>query len=115
MPLASFPMHPPPEFPISRRAEYRTLDTSFGDGYELIMPDGINPRRDIVDLTWKTLTLAEKNPLENFLASVAPAVPFFYQGHDGRSGVFTCRAWTVDQISAAHWNMTATLRQFHGY
>lgn len=115
MPLLTMPMFPPPEFPITREPRYRTADSQFGDGYRLTAKDGINSRTDTVRLEWKVLTLAERNPLYNFLNTVAPATPFIYTGHDGISGVYTCKEWSSAQISPAHWNMSAVLEQFHGY
>jgi phage-related protein len=112
--MNTFPALPLPDLPITVTPEYKMNEVTFGDGYALSAPNGINARTDKVVLNWTDINKTEFDILIAFFTAHAPATPFRYTPPNGTQRVFKCSQWSYTQTSAGHYSAQATLIQFHG-
>ncbi|MER2263878.1 phage tail protein [Methylobacterium oxalidis] len=93
--------------------EIRWNEAEFGDSYTQASPDGINPVRDVLALTWETLTPAQAKTITDFLrARALAAEPFLYTPSDESTArKWTCRDWSDKRGEGGFRTVTATFRQ----
>ena len=112
--LNTLPATPLPDLPIAVTPAYAVREANFGDGYQMDAPAGVNFRTDKVDLDWSNINLSEFTILNNFFVAHSPSTPFWYTPPNGAQRVFKCRQWSYTRVSSGHYNLRATLTQFHG-
>lgn len=72
----------------------RVRKAEFGDGYTKRSPDGLNAMRRSLELSWDTLTMGQKNNLEDFFVSQGGAKSFYYQPYGYPAPIkWTCEEW----------------------
>lgn len=95
--MADIPVFSPPREPttIDRTREVRTLQTDFGDGYQQVCPDGLNPLRDTLTVKWDNLTVTQAMDIDGFF-QVRSAAPFSWQPpQQPQTKLWRCKSWSV--------------------
>ena len=86
---------PPAHYGTSREAAPKLRSVQFGDGYEQIAPDGLNHNLLKLDVSFSTLTAAERAALCAFLDARGGHEPFKWTGpapYDVEK-FYRCREW----------------------
>lgn len=88
----------PPKQPVTQsnvNFTAKTLEATFGDGYEQVVSSGLNSVSGIYSLVWDLLTLAERDTIENFFRAKKGAEAFLYT-FPGESTLrkFRCKSWS---------------------
>lgn len=89
----------PPRQPTSQgvQRQIRVLSNPFGDGYEQVSPDGLNPEYRTLSLRWENLRPAQATAISNFF-STQKSQPFLWQSpYDSATTKWRCTQWTEDQ------------------
>lgn len=108
LPTFNPPVRPGPGFPV--KPELSLNQVSFGDGYTLASPNGLNHIRQTVTLSWEGLTQAQKTAIETFLFARGGYKPFLYKPY----GFSQALRWICAEWSGSHgapFTFTATLKQ----
>ena len=85
--------------------EVKTLSNSFGDGYEQVMPDGINAVRRTLSLSWDVLRPDEAERIDSFFTEMQSGVFSWQAPHEAGSRLWRCNKWS---ISATRGTYSAT-------
>lgn len=91
---------------------FRVKKAEFGDGYTQAMPDGINPVKDVIQLTWDTLLEEDALTIHNWLKSKMGTIPFYYDVDLGITRKWTCTA--VGRGKNDVMSITATFEDYFG-
>ena len=115
--MDSFPEIPNPS-KIDRNPTWRTLTTTFGDGYEQFSPDGINTKVTEYDLTWSILNPQDHNTLEIFLDNQTPTRAFLWT--DPKKGSIETVRFVKDSFKHSdenvnYYNVSLKLKTAYGY
>lgn len=90
--MDSFPEIGPPDWGLTEEPEASVNKVSFGDGYELRRPAGINHIRDKWDLSWSFLELEQAESTYNWLRERLSLTAFLWEHPDGRQIKVVCTA-----------------------
>jgi phage-related protein len=88
----------------------KTLEASFGDGYEQRVGDGINTMREVWNLTF-TGSRAYVEEIYTFLKSKAGVTSFTWTPPGGTEIKVTCKSWSKPIISKFNASINATFKQ----
>lgn len=99
----------PPSYGANMRKQYRVLRNNFGDGYEQIIPDGLNNQIQEWDLSWE-LNAAEALSLESQLNSFE-GKDFQWTTPNGNTLRFNCYEYTKSFIQYDNYVITAKFIQ----
>lgn len=87
----------PPRRPSSQSsltAEYRTLESAFGDGYTQRSGDGLNDEGRTWTAVWPVLTYEQLYEIEGFFRAHKGYVAFFWKGPgDTETMKYRCKTW----------------------
>jgi len=102
-----------PSYNLAISSEPRILSIEFGDGYQQIMPDGINN-----DLLQFTLTFDKRNVKEaaaiiHFFASKRGVSPFYFRVPEpyGITKKFICSTWSSTLVFDDHYSVAASFAE----
>ena len=56
-----------PSYPLTEVTSIAVRKVQFGDGYQMVVQDGLNQDLKKYNAIWTNITLAEKNLIQNFL------------------------------------------------
>ena len=104
----------PPSVGSAPDNEVKLLTAAFGDGYEQVAPDGLNPLRQVWRLTWQTLTKAEADAIVAFFDARHGSEVFDWTPPGYASALqFRCPQWSPPRPDAGDdvFTVTAQLRQ----
>mgnify|MGYP001810335232 CR=1 FL=1 len=79
---------------VDKEVNFRTIRSSFGDGYKQIAPDGINNIVDQWNLSWESLSIQESREIEDFFVATN-GLPFRWSP----IGETVVRKYTVGKLS----------------
>lgn len=112
--MAAFPSNPNliPSLGSSMRVKTRLIKTSFGDGYEQRVVDGINATIREIPLIWQNLTAADHDELLAFFeAQVGQSFDFTPPWGSHATGKYVCEEWNEAPGEADIYSLSATFRQ----
>lgn len=92
------------------KPEWKVLKAEFGDGYTQMAPDGINPIRRVVSLTWSFIHPAQSGPMIAFLTGHIGQT-FLYAVSDEPVGKWTCEDYTDKREDGGLRTLSVVLRQ----
>lgn len=89
----------------------KTLEASFGDGYEQVAVAGLNSVSGVYTVNFENLTLAQRDAIETFFKAKAGAEAFFYTfPGESTARKFRCKSWSRAHIGAL-FNVRAEFRE----
>ena len=90
----------PPKFSPDNSETIRNTTVAFGDGYELIVGDGLNPLRATKSLEWEPITYLQMSIIVSFLRGRINGEWFYYHLDEdfGRKRKFICEKWTYGRV-----------------
>jgi phage-related protein len=95
MPLTTFAPSVGPSPGTTMKPDVSLNEVSFGDGYTLASPNGINHIRHKISLRWDGLTQAQHDELRAFFLALKGNQPFYYtHAGDGVLRKWTCKDWS---------------------
>jgi len=115
-----------PDRGYTRQTQPRILATSFGDGYQQRLIDGINPLKETINVTFKTRTKEEIDHIISFFESKGGVTAFTFTvnqqyysspGTSSETDVTSsdelalkviCSSWNKTYDYADYWSATAT-------
>lgn len=100
----------PPDGGTQDKPEWKVLKAEFGDGYTQMAPDGINPIRRVLSLTWSYLTPSQSNPMVAFLQAHIGQT-FLYSPTDEAPEKWTCEDYTDKRENGGLRTLSITFRQ----
>lgn len=90
-------------------------ETPFGDGYEVITPNGINSTKQSVTLRWTNINSDEFDTIYDFLNAQKEAQsPFYYTAPKSVQKPYLCKALRHAQVDVEYYTISATLGEYHG-
>lgn len=95
---------------VDRDVELRVLKNEFGDGYEQVVPDGINTVRESLSVKWSGLTSSEAESIESFFTSQAAASFTWTPPNRSAQKLWRCTEWSMAD-SGLYVEMTAKLTE----
>jgi phage-related protein len=96
-----------PSVSSSSQEESRVLVTSYGDGYQQRIGDGINIRKRIWNVTFNG-TAEYTNEIRDFLRTSNGVDSFDWTPPDGEAGKWICTSWNKTYFSSAVHSIKAT-------
>jgi phage-related protein len=114
MPTIDYTFNPSvhPDFGYQRSLKPRVLKAEFGDGYIQRAADGTNTMPITSQVTWSNVTETERDEIIDFFAARRGYQSFFYTYQDEDTPkVYVCEEWSYTHADAAHYTVTATLKQ----
>lgn len=103
--------HAAPDAGALREVTARTRAIKFGDGYEQRTPDGLNNVVEKWSLSWTVRTKATIDAIDDFLASQAGSLWFYWTTPRGQTKKFKCPTWTPVYNNDSDCSMTAVFEQ----
>jgi phage-related protein len=92
------------------KPEVKLKKAEFGDGYTQTSRDGLNHIREVLSLSWESLTATQAQAIYDFFKSHGGDIPFWYTPSDSTTPIkFTCEEWSRKKTTPN--TMTATLKQ----
>lgn len=96
-----------PSYGASVKKSYRTLNNTFGDGYEQSVADGLNNVVETWELAWNALNETNANDIEDQLTAFA-GTTFEWETPKGVTKKFTCKEMSKVYTGFQSYNITAT-------
>lgn len=103
-----------PDFASQLTETPRVLSSSFGDGYQQRVGDGINIRPQVWNLKFSVRTNAERDAILAFLRAENGITSFDWTPPGGSAGKYLCSEWSWTPDNAATNTVIATFRQVFG-
>jgi len=105
---------------LSISYEYKIFETTLGDGYRQLAPNGINNEVRTVTLTYKNLRVTEYNDVIQFIRALKGVKPVYYTLPGETQSVWTVNPnFTSTQIAISGEkiirSITITLRNYYSY
>lgn len=90
----------PPKFSPNNEESIRNTTVAFGDGYDLVVGDGLNPIRANKSLEWDPITYIQMSEIISFLRSRINGDWFYYHMDEdaGRRRKFMCERWSYGRV-----------------
>ena len=90
----------PPKFSPDNEEQIRNTTVQFGDGYDLVVGDGLNPIRATKSLEWEPITHAQMSQIIGFLRGRINGEWFYYHLDEdlGRRRKFMCERWRYGRV-----------------
>jgi len=87
---------PPASSGLPKAMKPRVLGAGFGDGYGSLTPDGINTMLMTLEVSWKDLTFAEADAIDDFLQARKGTEYFYWmKPREVALRKWRCLEWTV--------------------
>lgn len=86
------------------------MSSQFGDGYEQIVPDGLNNVVESWDLQWNSMSEAAANDLEDQLTALA-GTTFAWVTPKGITKNFTCGEVNVTYAGYSNFDVTCSFKE----
>jgi phage-related protein len=106
-----FPTFTPPIPPSPGTRQERDIKlyvAEFGDGYEQVVPNGLNHMRRKLSLSWDSLTPTDSNTIDSFLKTQKGYLPFYYTPSDELTAIaWTCKEWSFQRNQSGFRSLTA--------
>lgn len=112
-PTLEMPMQPS-YGPTKKDVQFDILKAEFGDGYSQRAADGINNSKEMYDVGWDSLTIAEANDIEAFIRARKGYESFFISSYDRESTStrkFTCQKMSRKPAKPGYDSITLTLEE----
>lgn len=104
-----------PAFSPTNEEGIRNTKVQFGDGYDLIVGDGLNPIRATKSLQWRAISYVEMATIISFLRSRINGDWFYYHLDEdfGRKRKFICEKWTYGRTpdTLDCWEVSAEFQE----
>lgn len=89
----------------------KTLEATFGDGYEQVVSSGLNSVSGTYSAVWDLLTLAERDTIEDFFRAKKGAEAFLYTfPGESTQRKFRCKSWARSHTGSL-FGIRADLRE----
>ncbi|MGY3575292.1 phage tail protein [Bradyrhizobium sp. USDA 4504] len=111
MALDTFTPNPPPSPGTKLSRDIKTRKAEFGDGYTQEGPDGSNPIKRKISLTWDVLLPEQQAAIVTFLEGHI-TTPFYYTPANGITRKWKCVG--VEETFDTPFTLTANLEQYFG-
>lgn len=95
--------------PVSQ--EFRVITTSYGDGYNQRVGDGINLSKETWSLNWSALTTAQASNISDFFDTQQGYNSFAWLNPKGTTKNYFVMKYTKTPIGFGMWSIAATLEQ----
>lgn len=96
----------------TRKPELKLLKSEFGDGYTQTARDGLNHKRDVLEIQWDYLTAEQADQIIAFFEAHGGDTPFLYIPPAKAQPVrFTCADWEETYNVRTLRSVKATFRQ----
>jgi phage-related protein len=107
-----FPMPYGPDFDTGVTPTVRVLETDFGDGYGQKAMDGINPVKDVWELSWSNLSPTEAQTAYAFLRAAGGATSFLWTpAFESTPRIWTCKKFKLTPTDPAAQTLTASFEE----
>lgn len=104
----------PPKDPLAQSSvnfSAKTLEATFGDGYEQVVASGLNSVSGAYSLVWDALTLSQRDAIEDFFRVRKGAEPFLYTfPGESTQRKFRCKSWSRSHTGGLY-GVRAELRE----
>lgn len=100
-----------PDYSAQVSVKPRVLKSSFGDGYQLRIGDGINISPRVWRLTFNARTDAEIAPIAAFLAARNGVSSFDWTPPSGSAGKWICDEWSQTIVQFGINDLSATFSE----
>lgn len=108
--MATFPAIDP-TYPLSLRKQPRVVSATFGDGYSMDQPDGINSNLRRFDLTFERVTGTNKDTIDTFLDSQKGTISFDWTPYGYAAGKWVCKTWSIDHVEYDQYTIKAVFEE----
>lgn len=98
----------------TRDVSPRVLLSSFGDGYEQRIGDGINTIARKWSVAFNARRTSEADDIDDFLTARGGIESFDWTPPRGAAGKWVCRTWRRDEVSYNLSTITATFEEVFG-
>jgi phage-related protein len=99
MPRPTFPLDIPPKFSPDNEETVRNTVVQFGDGYDLVVGDGLNTIRATKSLEWEPITYQQMATMLSFLRSRSGDWFYYIMDEDAaRRRKFMCDRWRYGRV-----------------
>lgn len=90
----------PPKFSPDNEETIRNTTVQFGDGYDLVVGDGLNPIRATKSLEWEPITEHQMRLIVDFLRSRVNGEWFYYHLDENPTWnrKFICERWRYGRV-----------------
>lgn len=108
-----------PDKGLSRQVKHRTLKTSFGDGYEQRLPDGINTLQESFNTSFNNRDKSEIVEISDFLDTSSSTASSFsltvpsLNGLSEESILVVCEEFSVTYNYDNFYSLSAVLRRVY--
>jgi len=99
-----------PSYGAQATTEYRVITNDFGDGYAQTIRDGLNNKKEMWELSWDILSVAEANSIETQLNSFA-GTTFEWLTPNGATKSFRCSKFTRNYVSFTSTKISASFEE----
>lgn len=101
----------PATFNTKLSKQPRTLENTYGDGYEQRVGDGLNTIREVWSVVWEGILRSECDVIDAFLTNMKGYIPFMWTKPDATQLQVKCKAWEYTPTSGTTGNVMATFEQ----
>lgn len=94
--------------------EANIIKAQFGDGYEQRVPNGINYKRDLINIVWQNISLAQRTTIINALATARYGADYLTYTPPGESTAkkFVQEgSWQSQTLGGNTYTMSVPFRQ----
>ena len=102
-----------PDKQASGSSENTIRESEFGDGYSQRQAFGINPRKDLWNLSFNYRTDAEIDAIIDFLDNAGSVYSFDWTPPIGDAGKFICKSWSFTYIGVGVRSLQATFKRVY--
>ncbi len=97
-----------PSYPLTEVTSIAVRKVQFGDGYQMVVQDGLNQDLKKYNAIWTNITLAEKNLIQNFLEA-RKGIEAFEWTPPNHSAVkkYRCQNWSHNLVYANIYTLKA--------
>lgn len=100
-----------PDAGASKEVKTRVKRARFGDGYEQVLPDGLNSVMETWSLNWTNRTRAQIDAIDSFLTTEKGATYFLWTTPQGVQKKFRCERWTPVYNNDYDCSLSASFEQ----
>ena len=100
-----------PDKGFTRQTSARTRVTTFGNGYEQRITEGINPLQNIFTANFSLRTSAEMNTIKSFLETNKGVTSFTFTTPEGETPKVVCENYTITYAYDGFYTLSATFRE----